>query len=88
MHGMNGDIDTESVRQTLERTDEILDRLRDALGAGDDEAAAGMFARASERQAAAWKTFNEGDAKKALANTKVARNLANRALRQLENGRN
>jgi hypothetical protein len=88
MRAMNADIDEESVRQTLERTDEILERLRAALGAGDDETAAGLFDRASERQATAWNSFNKGDTKKALANTKVARNLANNALRQLENGRN
>ena len=81
----NKDIDKESVRQTLERTDQILARLGDALAGAEDDVARELFDRASGRQTAAWEAFSSGDLKKALANTKVARNLAKTALQQLDN---
>jgi hypothetical protein len=45
-----------------------------------------LYDRAVRRQEAAWNAFDSGDFRKALANTKVARNLANRALQQSDNG--
>jgi hypothetical protein len=83
---MNRTIDADSARRALERTDEIIARLRAALDSGAGETAAEIHDRAANRQTTAWNAFESGDLKKALANTKVARNLANRALRQLENG--
>jgi hypothetical protein len=84
MRAMNREIDAESVRQTLERTDGLLSRLGTALQTTPNEQATALFERASNRQAAAWNALNSGDSKKALANTKVARNLANSALRLLD----
>lgn len=85
MRAMNKDIDVESVRNTLERTDQALANLRSALEGTDNEQASDLYARASDRQTAAWNALESGELKKALANTKVARNLAGTALRLLEN---
>lgn len=83
---MHRDIDDTSARRALERTDAVLARLRDALDDAQTGTAADLFARASKRQREAWSAFDSGDFRKALANTKVARNLATNALRRLENG--
>jgi hypothetical protein len=85
MQGTDRPVDRGSVRTALERTDQVLGRLRSALDTNANETAAGMYTRAAARQAASWEAFNDGDLKKALTNTKVARNLANNALQQLEN---
>jgi hypothetical protein len=88
MRTMSQDIDAESVRGTLERTDQALSKLRSALEGADNEEAEDLFRRASDRQASAWDAFESGEMKRALANSKVARNLAGTALRLLENGPN
>lgn len=85
MRGGDRPIDSGSVRTALERTDQVLERLRSALDTSADETAAGMYDRAAARQTASWEAFNAGDLKKALTNTKVARNLADNALQQLAN---
>ena len=85
MGGADRPVDSGSVRTALERTDQILVRLRSALDAGARESAPGTYDRAAARQTTAWEAFNAGDLKKALTNTKVARNLASNSLQQLEN---
>ncbi len=82
------DISDDSVRQALERTDQILSRLREALDRSAGEAATELYERAVARQNTARKALTSGELKKALANTKVARNLASTALQQIENGQN
>jgi len=86
MRDLDRTIDEDSARRALERTDEIVARLRSALESGGGDPATQLHDRAASRQTAAWEAFESGDLKKALANTKVARNLASRALQQLENG--
>jgi len=86
MRDTDRSINADSARRALERTDETIARLRAALDSSDGEVAVELHDRAANRQATAWDAFNSGDLKKALANTKVARNLANRALQQLKNG--
>ncbi len=85
MGGADRPVDSGSVRTALERTDQILVRLRSALDAGARESAPGVYDRAAARQTTAWEAFNAGELKKALTNTKVARNLASNSLQQLEN---
>ena len=88
MRAMDQPIDEETVRQALERTDEVLSRLRSALETGDEggaRAARELFDRANARQASAWSTYNGGALREALANTRIARNLAGTALRQMGN---
>jgi hypothetical protein len=85
MRSIDRSIDSDSARRALVRTDEIIARLRAALDNNGGTAAADLHQRAADRQTAAWEAFNSNNLKKALANTKVARNLANRALQQLEN---
>lgn len=84
MRAMDRGLDAGSVRQTLQRTDVVLSRLGAALDATPNEQAADLFERASNRQETARNAFESGNLRKALANTKVARNLANSALRLLE----
>ncbi len=86
--GGKTDISDDSVRQALERTDQILSRLREALDRSAGEAATELYERAVARQNTARKALTSGELKKALANTKVARNLASTALQQIENGQN
>jgi len=83
---MDRSINADSARRALERTDDTIARLRAALDSDGGDAANELHERAANRQATAWEAFNSGELKKALANTKVARNLANRALQQLKNG--
>jgi tetratricopeptide (TPR) repeat protein len=83
---MQKEISDDSVRQALERTDQILSRLREALDQSASDSATELYDRALARQNAARESFESGDLRKALANTKVARNLASTALQQIENG--
>jgi len=86
MRAMDRNVDADSAKRALERTDETIARLRAALDSAGSGTAAELYNRAASRQATAWEAFKSGDFEKALANTKVARNLANRALQQMENG--
>jgi hypothetical protein len=85
MRTIDRSIDGESARLALVRTDEVIARLKAALDSNGGTTASELHERAVVRQRAAWDAFNSNDLKKALANTKVARNLANRAIQQLEN---
>jgi tetratricopeptide (TPR) repeat protein len=80
---MQKDINDVTVRRALHRTDEILDTLRGRLGGSAPQAPSRLYLRAANRQQTAWKSFNAGHLRKALADTKVARNLASNALRKL-----
>lgn len=86
MRSLDRAIDAESAKRALVRTDETIARLRAAVDNNGGATASQLYERAARRQAKAWEAFNSNDLKKALANTKVARNLANRALQQVENG--
>ncbi len=88
MRAMDRPIDEETVRQALEKTNEVLSRVRSALETADESAARAareLFERANGRQASAWSAYNGGALREALANTRIARNLAGTALRQMGN---
>jgi hypothetical protein len=86
MGSANRDVDAGSAKRALERTDETIAKLRESLDNDTGDTASQLYERAVRRQNEAWNAFDAGDFRKALANTKVARNLANRALRHLKNG--
>ena len=69
-------IDREAVVSALQRTDEILERLRADLERKPDEAARAILDRARERQSEAKEAFVAGEFRKALALTRVARAIA------------
>lgn len=77
----------EDIQSTLRETDEILVRLKEAVGQSEDALANELFARAQSKQRRAWKEFEEEKLRAALANTRLARRLANRSFRQLGNER-
>ena len=83
MRAIDKPIDVDRVKQALEQTDQILARTRSALTDVEDTDAEALFRRAASRQATAWDAFESGQLKRALANSKIARNLAKKALRQL-----
>lgn len=74
------------VRTALERTDESLAQARAAIQGKGDASAEALLQRAFSRQVSAWDAFESGEPKKALANTKIARNLAKKALRRFDDG--
>jgi hypothetical protein len=77
-------IDVGDVRAALARTDETLRRLEEALAGSDNDAARELHDRAARRQDEARESLDAGEPRKALALTKVARNLAAKALRVLD----
>jgi hypothetical protein len=88
MRSMNKPLDPAKVKQALERTDGVLSRVRLALKNSDNEKARALLERAAARQASAWNALESGHPRKALAHTKIARNLAQRARRQLGDEQN
>jgi tetratricopeptide (TPR) repeat protein len=86
MRAIDNPIDLHRVKEALEQTDQALVRVRSALTARDDDAAGALYKRAAARQASAWDAYESGQLRRALANTKIARNLAKKALRQLGDG--
>jgi hypothetical protein len=86
VRGIDRPVDTDTVRAALDNTDRELRRLGKALRDNDDAEARGMFERATRRQQEARKALENHRLRRALALTKVARNLVGNALRQLEKG--
>lgn len=72
-----------AVESALTRTDELLSRLQNALTAHDDVEARAMLQRARNRQDEARRAFSEEHARRAMALTKVAYNLAREGLQRL-----
>ncbi|MDH3197234.1 MAG: hypothetical protein OEO21_03250 [Candidatus Krumholzibacteria bacterium] len=83
LRGLDRPIDAEIVRGALARTDEVLGRLESRLAGTAQGAAAALFERAQARQEGAWGAYENGEMQRALALTRVARNLAARAMKEL-----
>jgi hypothetical protein len=82
---VRGPIDTGSVEKTLAETDRILAQARDVIRDAGDERAFKLLEKAMEHQARALEHFREKEPRRALAETRVARSLAKRAVRLVEN---
>jgi hypothetical protein len=76
-------VDPAAVESAMARTDEVIERLQDMLDAHDDTDARSMLQRARARQEEARRALQDGDARRALALTKVANHLAREGLRRL-----
>jgi len=83
LRAMQKPLDADEVSRALQSTDELIERLGGALRDADNETARSLFERAQERQRAARAALDSNDLRRALALTRVARNLARRALSEL-----
>jgi len=82
-HGGGGGcgIDPERIRAELERTDDVIAEVTEALGEDAPDWADELLNRANELQTTAWTHFDDGDYREAIALTRQARDLALRARR-------
>lgn len=71
------------VNAALVETDDVLARLNDALAGSENELATQLYTRALANQEKAWNALRQDQLRAAIANTKLARRLARRATRQL-----
>jgi hypothetical protein len=76
-------INAEAVGEALARTDSAIERLAARATESGNTTALNLVERARERQRNARAAFESGDLRRALALTRVARNLAHRALQEL-----
>ncbi|MBM3287826.1 MAG: hypothetical protein FJY88_10825 [Candidatus Eisenbacteria bacterium] len=72
------------VRAELERTDRILERVRESVGNSAGDRAGTVLRQATRVQAEAWERFRRGNASIAARLTMKARDLARRALETAE----
>jgi hypothetical protein len=79
-------VDDAAVGDALRETQVLLDRAADVIGGADDGRAAMLLERAQEHQHRARAMLESGHLRPALAQTRVARNLAARAIEQSASG--
>ncbi|GJM43581.1 MAG: hypothetical protein DHS20C21_04230 [Gemmatimonadota bacterium] len=76
-----GPVNSDNVARALAETDRLLDRAADVVAESGSDAAVSILERARGHQAKAHDLLSEGELRKALAETRVARSLIKRALR-------
>lgn len=81
---VRGPIDAAGVEKTLTETNRILAQARDVVRDSGDDRAMRLLEKAQEHQARALEHFRESELRRALAETRVARSLARRAVRLVE----
>ncbi len=77
------ELSREDVEPALRGTDKLLKRLGEVVERARDDVAAEFLGRARSKQDKAWQSLRQGQLRAALANTRLARRLANQALEQL-----
>jgi tetratricopeptide (TPR) repeat protein len=82
----HGPVDSASVERALAETDRQIGRASEILADAGDATADALLDRARDHQRRARGLLGEGDLRPALAETRVARSLAKRALRIAEDG--
>ena len=80
---IKSDLSRDDVEPTLRGTDRLLRRLKDVLDDADDDFAKDLYDRSRKKQRQAWSEFKDGRLRAALADTRLARQLANQAFRQI-----
>ncbi len=75
----------ELVRSALEETDRLIHRIKNEEASSKDDLARKLIERAEEHQEKAWNAFEREGLKRALTQTRVARNLARKAAEQMKN---
>ncbi len=83
---LGGAEDRAAVEAAVAGTDAALARATDVIRASDSRAAAVLLERAREHQSRAHAALDAGDLRRAMAQTRVARNLALRALQLVDRG--
>jgi len=83
LDSIKSDLGRDDVEPALRGTDKLLSRLNEVLRDSDDDVARDLFKRAQSKQKNAWEELKDGRYRAALANTRVARKLANQAFRQI-----
>jgi hypothetical protein len=78
--------DPTAVEDALRETQVILERAGEEIRPSGDAAAIGLLERAADHQARARAALERGDVRRALAQTRVARSLAKRALQLIGGG--
>lgn len=81
-----GPIDPAMVERALGETDRVLAHAADLISDSGSESAAGILERAKSHQMKARRFQDEGSYRQALAETRVARSLAKRAIRVADSG--
>jgi len=76
-----GASDESAVRKAVTETDRILAQAHETIAESRDERAIELLGKAFDRQLRAREDLDEGEFRRALAETRVARSLAKRALR-------
>lgn len=84
---MDSPLDPEEVESTLLQTDQMIERLRNDDGLKENATAQELLQKAEQHQAKARDALHQSSLKAALAHTKLARNLVNKALEKSHNGR-
>lgn len=77
--GTDAGTSVDLVLRQLERTDNLIQRVRDAVRESGDEDAARVLGQAQELQGKAWEAQRAGRLRMAYATTREARSIANRA---------
>jgi hypothetical protein len=85
LNATKADLSREDVEPTLRGTDKLLARMKEPISRSGDELAADLFDRAHAKQDKAWQELRQNKLRAALAYTRLARKLANRAFRQITN---
>ncbi len=83
---LGSSLDEASVAEALRETQAVLDRAADAIGPSDEGRAAMLLERAMDHQDRARAALEAGHFRPALAQTRVARNLAARAIERSGRG--
>jgi len=79
-----GPVDGDSVRKAIGETEALLDRAADVIRDSGDERARAVLDRALGHQTRARRLHQDAQYRQALAETRVARTLAQRALRMVQ----
>lgn len=79
-----GPVDGDAVRKAIGETEVLLDRAADVIRDAGDERAGAVLERALGHQNRARALYQDGQYRQALAETRVARTLAQRALRMVQ----
>ncbi|MFH1756220.1 MAG: hypothetical protein ABIA59_11030 [Candidatus Latescibacterota bacterium] len=77
----------EEVEAAIRATDSVINRLKEQMNQSADQADRELFERLVAHQNSAWREFEKGSLRAALARTKLARNLARRILERINEGR-
>jgi hypothetical protein len=78
--GLAHHLDPGEIESTLQGTDDILVRAREDVTESGNDVAEGLMARAQDKQKRAWEAFKQERLRAALANTRLARRMAQRAV--------